>query len=171
MTTPTKIKELKVQPRWAEEGGGGGVGKQGPGKGSRAGLQAGRVTSGVVSLQSCRCQLWPRLVGPLGCGTWPRCGSGAVTGVHLNLDSPELSRWSQVSSPGRAGAGSSPVLGQGWGWDRLSTSEPTTAWAQPTTSCPGPWAIPAHFSPMLGGEGGPYQPINLTVVFVRSALN
>lgn len=48
---------------------------------------------------------------------------------------------------------------------------PTTAWAQPTPSCPGPWAVPAHLSPVLGGEGGPYQPVNLTVVFVTSALN
>lgn len=48
MTTPTKIKELKVQPRWAEEGGGGEVGRQGPGAGSRAGLQAGKVTRGRV---------------------------------------------------------------------------------------------------------------------------
>lgn len=46
MTTPTKIKELKVQPRWAEEGGGARVGRQGPGADSRAVLQAGRVTSG-----------------------------------------------------------------------------------------------------------------------------
>lgn len=48
VTTPTKIKELKVQLRWAEEGGGGGVGRQGLSAGSRAGLQAGKVTLGRV---------------------------------------------------------------------------------------------------------------------------
>lgn len=51
-------------------------------------------------------------------------------------------------------------LGEAQFWDRggdgdgLSASVPSAAWAQPTPSCPGPWAVLAHFSPMLGGEVG-----------------
>lgn len=78
VTTPTKIKELKVQPRWAEEGGGGGIGV------SRQDLGTGRKGHlGVESLQPCQCQLCPRLVGPSSCGSWPHrwkwgCGRGSA---------------------------------------------------------------------------------------------
>lgn len=90
---------------------------------------------------------WDMALGPTG-------GSGAVTGVQLNLDSPEPSRWSQGSSPGRAGPGSSPVLGQGRGWGQaehisahhcLGTAHPLLPWS---LGCPSP------FEPRAGRGGG-----------------
>lgn len=92
VTTPTKIKELKVQLRWAEEGGGGGVGRQGPDAGSRAGLQAGRVTSGQGPCSPVGVSCAPGWWDPRDVALGPSGGSGAVTGVQLNLDSPEPSR-------------------------------------------------------------------------------
>lgn len=152
MTTPTKIKELKVQLRWAEEGVGGRVGGQVLGTGSRAGLQAGRVTSGQGPCSPVGVSCAPGWWDPLDVALGPTGGSGAVTGVHLNLDSPEPSMWSQGSSPGRAGPGSSPVLGQGWGQAEHISAHHCLGTAHPIL----PWSLgcPSPFQPHTGRGGG-----------------
>lgn len=71
-------------------------------------------------------------------------------------------------------------MGMGTGQAHQYSPVPPTAQAQPTRSLPWPlgWPrdTPAYFSPMLRGEGRsgpsvPYQPINLTVMFVTSSLD
>lgn len=78
VTTPTKIKELKVQPRWAEEGGGGGIGvsRQDLGTGKKGHLGVGHCSPVSVS---CAPGWWDPHVVALG----PTGGSGAVAGVQL----------------------------------------------------------------------------------------
>lgn len=112
-------------------------------------------------------------------------GSGAVTGVWLNSDSPAPSRWSQGPSPGRAGPGrSSPAPGQGWGWgqDRHTSAHscPPLPRHSPSTPYPCPPGLaqrhPSPFQPhtVRGGRSHPsvpYQSISLTVMFVTSSLN
>lgn len=76
VTTPTKIKELKVQRRRAEEGGGRGVGWLTPGEGRQGtghrqqGWAAGRKGHPGAPC-SPFCQPCLRLVGPLGHSSWP----------------------------------------------------------------------------------------------------
>lgn len=80
--------------------------------------------------------------------------------VEVELSQGFSLTWTPQSPPGglKAHPEAGLDLGAAQFWDRdgdrLSTSVPTTAWAQPTPSCPGAWAVPAHFSAMLGREGG-----------------
>lgn len=94
-------------------------------------------------------------------GTWLLAftgGNGAVSGARLSSDSSAPSRWSQGSSPGTAGPGSSPASGQGWGWGQ---ARHTSAHSRlplprhsPPTPCPGPQAGPGMPGPISALRGG-----------------
>lgn len=164
VTTPTKIKELKVQMKWAEEGGGGGVGWLTPGEGRQG---TGHRQQGWAAGRKGHLRAWspaalsppavPQAGGTLG--TW-LLASPVETGLSQGLGStliPQHPPGGLKACP-QAGLDLGTALlrdrdGNGDG-DRPGTPVPTHACHCPGTAHPLPVPPPG----LAQGHPSPFQP-------------
>jgi len=162
VTTPTKIKELKVQTGQAEEGGGGGVGWLTPGKGKQGtgprqqGWAAGRRgLLGTRTPAALSPSAAPRAGGALG--TW-LLASPMETGLSQGLGSTLIPRCPPRGLKARPQAGldlgAAPLRGRDGDGDRPGTPVPAPARCCMDTAHP----LPAPSPGLAQGHLSPFQP-------------